>query len=218
MAMPALADFDSDGKLDAAYAAFTNAYMVKGHGDGTFDTAATVLAIPPVPGVTSLGTISVATGDLDGDGKQDFVVLTEDSDYPEPIASAAFAFFGDGKGGFSAPVTIGTFNRTYQTIAVADLNRDGRADVVVKTSGSLGGGYAVGVIASLPARTFGPEENYTAGTGDSTLAIADLNGDGWPDMVIGNGDYNVRASSVTLLMNLGENDVVSGSLVAVPEP
>jgi hypothetical protein len=63
-------------------------------------------------------------------------------------------------------------------MAIADLNRDDRADVVVKTSGSLGGGYAVGVIASLRSRSFGPEVNYTAGTGDSTLAITDLNGDG----------------------------------------
>ena len=222
MAMPALADFDSDGKLDAVYAGSTKAFMVKGHGNGTFDTTATVLAIPPIPGVPSFGASSVATGDLDGDGKQDFVVLMQYTStslvYPEPLSSAAWAFFGDGKGGFSAAVVIATFNRTYETIAVADLNRDGRADVVVKTSGSLGGGYAVGVIASLPRRTFGPEVNYTAGTGDSTLAIADLNGDGWPDMVIGNGDYNVRASSVTLLMNLGKNDEVSGSVVAVPEP
>ena len=222
MSLPALADFNGDGKLNAVYGAYTNAYVVKGNGDGTFDPTPTILGIPPIANDPALGVNSVATGDLDGDGNQDFVVLMQYASnstyYPTPLFGAAWAFFGDGKGGFSAPVLAATFDRSYSTITVGDLNRDGRAEIVVKTSGSLGGGYALGVIESLPGRTFGPEMNYAVGTGESSLAIVDLNGDGWPDMVIGNGDYNVLASSVTLLMNLGNPDVVSGNLFATPEP
>lgn len=222
MSLPALADFNGDGKLDAVYGGVANAYVVKGNGDGTFNSTPTILPIPPLGNDPPAPVNGVAAGDLDGDGNQDFVVLMQydvsNGPYLFPQTTAAWAYFGEGKGGFSAPVLVGIFDSIYNTVTIGDLNRDGRADIVVKTTGSLGGGFALGVIESLPGRAFGSEINYAAGTGESSLAIVDLNGDGWPDMVVGNGDYNVAASSVTLLMNLGNNDVVNGNLLAAPEP
>jgi hypothetical protein len=209
LTFPALADFNHDGKLDAAYGSVTNAYVVNGHGDGTFDTTSTALPLPAISGTASQSAIAVATGDFDDDGNQDFVVLAQygagQFPYPSPVATAAWVFYGNGNGTFTAPVLAGTFDRNYSNIAAADLNRDGLADLVLKTSGSLGGGYSVGVISSQPGRTFGPEVNYTAGTGLSSLAITDLNHDGLPDLVFGNGDYNIRASSVTVLLNQGSS-------------
>ncbi len=203
---PALADFNHDGKLDAAYGSLTNAYVVNGHGDGTFDTTSTPLPIPSISGVTSVETLSVTTGDFDGDGNQDFAVLADYYGTPtapgnHPLSTAAWIFYGNGNSTFSAPVLAATFNHNFTNIAAADLNNDGLADIVVKTSGSNGGGYAVGVLTSQPGRTFGPEVNYTAGTGLSSLAITDVNRDGLPDLIFGNGDFNVIASSVTVLLN-----------------
>ena len=203
---PALADFNRDGKLDAVYGSITNAYVVNGHGDGTFDTTGTALPIPPISGASGPAALSVATGDFDGDGNQDFVVLANYNGTPtapgnQPLSTAAWVFYGNGNSTFSAPVLAATFNHSYTNIAAADLNKDGLADIVVKTSGSLGGGYVVGVFTSQPGRTFGPEINYTAGTGLSSLAITDVNRDGLPDLIFGNGDSNVRASSVTVLLN-----------------
>jgi hypothetical protein len=211
---PALADFNRDGKLDAAYASYTNAYVVKGHGDGTFDTTSTALPLPAIAGQTSQYAIAVATGDFDGDSNQDFVVLAQygvgQFPYPSPLATAAWAFYGNGNGTFSAPVLVGTFDRNYTGISVKDLNDDGLADIVLQTSGSLGGGYAVGAILSQADRSFGAELNFTAGTGLSSLAILDVNHDGFPDLVFGNGDYNVRASSVTVLLNQ-RSTIISGT-------
>jgi hypothetical protein len=204
---PTLADFNRDGKLDAAYGSITNAYVVNGHGDGTFDTTSTALPIPIISGTASQEAVAVASGDFDGDGNQDFVVLAQygagQYPYASPLATAAWVFYGNGNGTFAAPVLAGTFDRNYTGIAAADLNGDGLADIVLKTSGSLGGGNAVGIIDSQAGRTFGPEVNYTAGTGLSSMAIADLNRDGRPDLIFANGDYNVRASSVTVLLNQG---------------
>lgn len=204
---PALADFNGDSKLDAVYGSVTNAYVVNGHGDGTFDTTSTPLPIPSLQGQPSFEALSVATGDFDGDGNQDFAVLVQYGSSPSlfttPLATAAWVYYGNGNGTFSAPVLAGTFDHYYTNIAAKDLNGDGLSDIVLKTSGSLGGGYAVGVVDAEAARSFGPEINFTAGTGLSSLAIVDVNKDGWPDLVFGNGDYNVRASSVTVLLNEG---------------
>ena len=61
---PALADFNHDGKLDAAFGALANAYVLNGHGDG-LDSTGTVLPIPSIAGTTSVGTLAVVAGDFD---------------------------------------------------------------------------------------------------------------------------------------------------------
>ena len=219
---PVLADFFGHGQLDAAYGSRSHAYVLKGHGDGTFDQTGTALALPTVDGNPSAGALSVASGDFDGDGKQDFVVLVQygasQFPYPSPLATAAWVFFGNGDGTFASPVLAGKFNRNYIRVAAADLNRDGLSDMVFSTGGSLAGGYSVGVVHSEAGRSFAGEVNYTAGTGLSSLAITDLNGDGFPDLLFANGDYNARASSVTVLLNMGNVPTVTGTLVASPEP
>jgi hypothetical protein len=214
LTFPALADFNHDGKLDAVYGSITNAYVVNGHGDGTFDTTSTALPIPEISGQPSQDTLAVTTGDFDGDGNQDFAVLVQYGNgtfpYPSPIATAAWVFYGNGNGTFSAPVLAGTFDRNYTGITAASLTNGGSPDLILQTSGSLGGGYAIGIVNSQTGRTFGPEINYTAGTGLSSLAVIDVNNDGLPDLVFGNGDYNVRASSVTVLLNKGSGGGGSG--------
>ena len=220
--LPALADFFGHGQLDAAYGSLNHVYILKGHGDGTFDQAGTAMAIPAIGGTASLGALSVASGDFDGDGKLDFVVLVQygggQFPIPSPLATAAWVFFGNGDGTFAAPVLAGEFNRNYVRVSAADLNRDGLSDMVLSTSGSLAGGYSVGVVNAEPGRSFTGEVNYTAGTGLSSLAITDLNRDGFPDLLFANGDFNIRASSVTVLLNMGNVPTVTGTLVALPEP
>jgi hypothetical protein len=212
---PALTDFNQDGKLDAVYGSVTNVYVVNGHGDGTFDTTSTPLPIPTISGQASQETLAVATGDFDGDGNQDFAVLVQygigQFPYPNPLATAAWVFYGNGNGTFSSPMLAGTFDRNYAGIAAADLNNDGLTDIILQTGGSLGGGYAIGTLNSQSGRTFGPEVNYTAGTGLSSLSIVDVNKDGLPDLVFGNGDFNVRASSVTVLLNKESGSSGGGS-------
>jgi hypothetical protein len=222
---PALADFDRDGKLDAVYGSYNHAFVAKGYGDGAFSRGSTLaLAIPPVAGVDPYSILQAVPGDFDHDGKQDFAVLVQYGGWSDPYptylpnATALWVFYGRGDGGFDAPVHAATFDRYYTDFAVSDLNRDGLPDFVVKTSGTLGGGFTVGIVHTRAGRTFAPEMNYIAGTGLAGMSIADLNRDGFPDIVIGNGDYNIRASSVAILMNLGNTPAVIGTLDAKPEP
>jgi len=214
----AIADLNGDGRLDAVYGSPYDVDVVKGHGDGSFDTLGLRLLIPPYNGVANQGTIAVAVGDFDGDGLKDIALLATPAINAQGYVSTLFVYFGYGGGAFSAAVPVASFDRAYSSLYAADLNKDGRADLVLKTSGSLGGGDAVGIVHSLAGRKFGPEVNYYAGTGLADLSIVDLNGDGFPDLVFGNGDYNIQANSATVLMNLGNNASVTGSVYTLPEP
>lgn len=223
--LPVLADFDGDGKLDAAYGAATHAYVLHGNGDGSFRTTGAVLPVQSLDGMAILGTVAVAAADFDGDGKQDLAVLAalpafSAQYFPSRSNTACvlYVYYGNGDGTFSTPTFAGSFDHSYSAIDAADLNLDGLADIVLRTDGSLGGGYALGIVHALPGRAFGREVNYTAGTGLSSLAIADLNRDGFPDLAIANGDYNVRSGAVTILLNLGNIPTVNGTLTSSPRP
>jgi hypothetical protein len=217
-----LADFNRDGKLDAVFGAYHYAYVLKGHGDGTFDSTGATLAIPAYGNLVNVGSQSVAAGDFDGDGNQDVVLLVNYSApgdiYLIPATTAAFIFYGKGDGTFSPGALVAAFDRVYTGIYAADLNKDGLADIILKSGGSISGPYAVGIVHGLPDRTFGPEINYFAGSGLADISIVDLNRDGFPDLLFSNGDYNIRANSVTVLMNLGNTASVTGTIAASPEP
>ena len=218
----AIADVNGDGKLDAVFGSQTTVEIFTGRGDGSFNPSPLRLAIPPHNGVKVQGSIAVAVGDFDGDGLKDIAVLATPGLGTQPPAntygSVLFVFFGKGGGKFSGGVPVRGFNRTYTNLYAADLNKDRLDDLVLKQSGSLGDGNAVGIVHSLPGRKFGPEENYCAGTGLADLAIVDLNRDGFPDLVFGNGDYNIEANSATVLMNLGNTTGVTGLISALTEP
>ncbi len=218
--VPAAADFDGDGKLDLVTAARANVYVLHGNGDGTFTPGAT-LAIPQLA-VFMGDARSVATGDFDGDGHADVAVLWgsyttggSGQNYPE---TETVIFYGRGDGTFSAPVVAETGNNGFAFIDAADLNNDGRDEIVLRAAGTLNGGTDVAVLHGQPNRSFLPEDDYVAGAGLSSLDIVDLNHDGFRDLVFANGDYNGHGSSVTVLMNLGNTPTVSGALQASPEP
>src|SRR5437870_1523303 len=67
--------------------------------------------------------ISVAVGDLNGDGKLDLAVANYDS-------TTVSVLLGNGDGTFRAPLTFGAGSRP-RSVAVGDFNRDGKLDLAV---------------------------------------------------------------------------------------
>ena len=91
--------------------------------------------------------------------------------------------FGNGSGTFQAVVDYGSGGEGALSVAVADVNGDSRADLVVANYDS----DSVGVLLGNGDGTFQPAVSYVLIGFDIAVdfvAIADVNGDGKPDLVV----------------------------------
>jgi FG-GAP-like repeat/FG-GAP repeat len=83
------------------------------------------------------------------------------------------------------------------SVAIADLNGDGRPDVVVTNAGD----GTVSVLLNQGSGLFATTSPISVGTSPCGVAIADFNGDHLPDLAITNTGNN----TVFILFNLGNN-------------
>ncbi len=73
-------------------------------------------------------------------------------------------------------------------MAVADLNGDGDPDIVTANAGSDPGSEDVSVLLGNGDGSFQDPQLFDAGDFPNSVAVADLNGDGTPDIVTANAD------------------------------
>ncbi|WP_210268349.1 MULTISPECIES: VCBS repeat-containing protein, partial [unclassified Bradyrhizobium] len=167
-----IGDLNGDGNLDLVNAN-SNSGTVSislGNGNGTFQFRTTE-AVASAP-----GPISVAIGDVNGDGKLDLAT----ADYSVNTASV---LLGNGDGTFQAAASYAAGSQP-GLVQVADLNGDGRQDIVVasQTSNDLS------VLLGNGDGTFLPQTNYDVGAGQGFVQVGDVSGDGKPDIVaVANG-------------------------------
>ena len=108
------------------------------------------------------------SGDFNGDGKQDLVLM-----YFDPVSSVGGAVFlaGKGDGSFADPVNIALLGNAPTAVAVADLNNDQKLDLVVADQ--------TGTVASLLGNgdgTFTPASSPLQ-VSAAAIYLADVNGD-----------------------------------------
>src|SRR5258708_26434617 len=130
----------------------------------------------------------IATGDLNGDGKIDVVGT---SLFPTQV----YLGFGDGKGHFQFSSTL-----DYQAIkiVIADFNKDGKPDLAITT---LPAGFALEQVFVLlgdgrggfsKSWSFGfPLSSPCAQLWVQSIAVADFNGDGNLDLIVGHAGVSV---------------------------
>jgi hypothetical protein len=192
-------DFNGDNKPDLAVGCGTDVSVLKGNGDGTFqshlDTAG--------PGFFSL-----AAGDFNHDGRLDLASVEG------MFTQGVNIFLGNGDGTF---VLAATYPGDGSSVTVVDLNGDGNADVVFPDVGDvtvmLGKGDG-----TFQAQTFYGVYNY-----NTSLAVADFNGDGKLDAALTEGfsplfgqSRFVTQGTVSILLGFGDGTFVQGT--AYPDP
>jgi hypothetical protein len=149
------------------------------------------------------GAESMVIADLNGDGEPDLVVLngTGESNGDGSVG----VLLGNGDGTFRPALVYDSGGNYATSVAVADLNGDGRPDVVVTNyRGASNGDGLVGVLLGNGDGTFQAVQSYDAGWyGASSVTVADVNGDGKADVIfaIPGGASNDGGEAGVLLGN-----------------
>ena len=191
----AVGDFNADGKPDLAIAnsGGNTVTVLLGAGAGEFTVA------PGSPYPVGTDPVSVAVGDFNGDGRPDLAIANKNS-------NNVTVLLGTGAGEFAAapdsPFPVGT---DPVSVAVGDFNGDGKPDLAV--ANGVSNTITVLLGTGTGGFTAAPGSPFPAGTTPQSVAVADFNGDGKPDLAIANGGSN----NVMVLLGTG-----TGGFTAAP--
>jgi hypothetical protein len=201
----AAADVNGDGHLDLITDSWSEnrLTLLLGDGHGGWQTPGTPIEVGRKP------YINVVAADLDGDGNIDLIV-------PNSGFDTVTILFGDGHGHFE-PSTIVAGPYPF-TVAVGDVNGDGRPDIVIANySGHITDIARDGLtwIRNDGRRHFTAfPERVVVGRGSWRIVCGDLNGDRFADVAFTNG----ADDSVTIAYGSAEGPKPGPKIAVMHEP
>jgi FG-GAP-like repeat/Bacterial Ig-like domain (group 3) len=155
------------------------------------------------------GAGNVVLADVNKDGKLDAIVPNNSG----PIG----ILFGNGDGTFQKAVTYPAASPGSGSIAVADLNGDGWPDLAAVSADNTETSSHVSVLLNKGDGTFNTAVGYAGGGSDgSSITVADVNGDGHPDLVLTNECTSGLCRTGSLGVLLGNGDGTFGPVTTYP--
>jgi Bacterial Ig-like domain (group 3)/FG-GAP-like repeat/FG-GAP repeat len=200
-----VADVNGDGKPDIIVANnFSNTVSVLlGNGDGTFQAAVNHDS-------GGFEAVSAAVADVNGDGKPDIIVANLCASGGNCLGPPTVGvLLGRGDGTFKRALTRTLDGYLAEWVAVADVNGDGKPDIIVAiycNSASNCDNRLVDVLLGNGDGTFRAGVTYdSGGYYPLSVAIADVNRDGTPDIIVANNCASTcNNSSVGVLLGNGD--------------
>jgi len=157
---------------------------------------------------TGGGPYAVAVADINGDGKPDLIVANEGVNTISVLRNTTAP--GATTPSFAARQTFAV-GAAPRSVAVADINGDGKADLIVANSGD----NTVSVLRNTTATgattlSFAAQQTFATGSAPYSVATGDINGDGKPDLVVANYSDN----TVSVLLNTTATGATTASFAA----
>ncbi|TJY59412.1 choice-of-anchor D domain-containing protein, partial [Sinimarinibacterium sp. CAU 1509] len=190
------ADFNRDGKPDLLTAGFGSS----GVNLNTTAVGASTpsFAAPQTLGIPSYDSNSNTAADINGDGVADFIGANSLANQVAVQLNTTASGSGTISTGTAQSFAVGV---TPRAPAAADLNGDGRPDLVVPNLSS----NTVSVLlnatppgdAASTTPSFTAQQTYATGTAPTKVALGDANGDGKPDLIV----LNIGDHTVSVLLN-----------------